>query len=258
MSETFTHFVFVDFENVPKVDLAPIEGKAAHVTLLIGKNQTKIDTALSLQLNKFADKVDPVLVEGSGRNALDMILACYLGRAVEKHPGAQFYIVNKDKDFVPLINHLRAQGIQVSRHETFAALPFLAPARKAATKPPFPVSAPPSAAPKASPASKQVAVDRLGKITESLKNAANRNRPGTRSALQHHLKNALGKNATDTQVQSLMDRLRAQKSPHNFKGRYCRLPATLNSATSTLIFRSGPPAFANVASIRYAPSVRSV
>lgn len=37
-TETFTQYVFIDFENVPSLDLGLIEGKSVHVTLLIGKS----------------------------------------------------------------------------------------------------------------------------------------------------------------------------------------------------------------------------
>ena len=41
-----THFVFVDLENVPVIDLGLVEGKPVHVTLMIGKNQKKMDLPL--------------------------------------------------------------------------------------------------------------------------------------------------------------------------------------------------------------------
>lgn len=136
----FTHFVFVDFENVPKVDLGLVEGKPVHVTLLIGKKQTKLDTTLSLQLNKYSKQVDPIRVETSGPNALDIILACYLGQAIAGNPGAQFTIVSKDKDFLPLLDHLSSSGKKVARRDSFAASFQAAPKIAAPNypKPPVP------------------------------------------------------------------------------------------------------------------------
>lgn len=186
--DTFSHFVFVDFENVPKVDLAPIEGTSAHVTLLIGKKQTKIDTALSLQLNKFATQVTPIWVETSGRNALDIILASYLGRTVERYPKARLYIVSKDQDFVPLLEHLKTQKIPASRHDTFASLLFLAPANKSASKPLSPVSAPPPVAIEApsTPKTKKEpkpkpTPDKFEKFVAHLRQSP----PGNRTKLEH-------------------------------------------------------------------------
>jgi len=173
------HFIFVDFENVPSVDLALVEDKPVHVTLLFGSKQTKLSTELSVQLNKYATQVAPVQVEASGRNALDMILAGYLGQAVERHPGAQFHIVSRDKDFEPLIAHLQAQGTKVSRHDSFAALPFAAPVKKAVTRPPFipaPVPAKPPVAPKP-----KATVDKLTKFIAHLRNSP----PSSRMKLEH-------------------------------------------------------------------------
>jgi hypothetical protein len=126
-----TYFVFVDFENVQKVDLALIEGKPVHVTLLIGKNQTKVATSLFAQVSRLPGQVLVVEVGGSGRNALDLTLAYYLGRAIEQIPEANYAIVSKDKDFDPMIAHLGTNGIQIVRKDSFATLPFLQPPKSA-------------------------------------------------------------------------------------------------------------------------------
>jgi hypothetical protein len=131
-----THFVFVDCENVQDVDLSPIAGQAVQVSLLLGKNQTKIDLELVKQIQQFGTQVKLIEVGGSGRNALDLTLACYLGRAIEQAPAASFAIVSKDKDFAPMVAHLVNQGVDVTRYDAFRALPFLthrkpAPAPKA-------------------------------------------------------------------------------------------------------------------------------
>lgn len=126
-----THYVFVDFENVPEVDLAAIKEQPVHVTLLLGNKQKKLDLELVKQIKAFHAQVELVEVGGSGRNALDLTLACYLGRAIERAPTATFAIVSKDKDFAPMIAHLGTQKIEVARYDSFAALPFL-PHRKPA------------------------------------------------------------------------------------------------------------------------------
>jgi hypothetical protein len=95
------------------------------VTLLIGKNQGKIDFALVDQIHRLATQVELEKVGASGHNALDLTLACYLGQAVQRCPVAHFYIVSKDRDFDPMIAHLSGRGIPVARSDSFAALPFL-------------------------------------------------------------------------------------------------------------------------------------
>lgn len=117
----FTRYVFVDFENVPSVDLGVIEGQPVHVTLLIGKHQGRFDLPFVQQAMRHAAQVELIPVGVSGRNALDLVLAAYLGRASQEHKEADFVVVSKDKDFDPLIAHLRANGTRVARQPDFFA-----------------------------------------------------------------------------------------------------------------------------------------
>lgn len=195
-----THFVFVDFENVPEVDLSAISGQPVLVTLLIGKNQKKIDLELVEQIQAFAAQVKLVKVGGSGHNALDLTLACYLGRAIERAPKAVFAIVSKDKDFAPMIAHLIDHDVEVARYDSFAALPFLHH-RKPVT--------PPKSAPatKTSAPAKKPPEDRCAKVIARLKNPGNRNRPSDEAALHAHIKSALGKQASDAKVADIVREL---------------------------------------------------
>ncbi len=61
----------------------------------------------------------------SGKNALDLVLAHYLGEARKADPQGYFHIVSKDKDFDALIGHLRVQGALAARHATFGEIPVL-------------------------------------------------------------------------------------------------------------------------------------
>lgn len=122
------HHVLVDFENVPTVDLTPIGDKVAKITLLIGEKQRRLELGLVQQIHAHAAKVTLIEVGASGRNALDLVLAWHLGKIAERHPDDSFWVVSRDKDFDPLIAHLRVRGLQVSRVEAFSALPFLAAA----------------------------------------------------------------------------------------------------------------------------------
>jgi len=182
------HFVFVDFENVQDIDLGLVAGKPAHVMLLLGKNQKKLDIALVQQIRRLADKVELVEVGASGHNALDMTLAYYLGRAVQRDPEAQFHIVSKDADFDPMIGHLQAQLIKVARFGSFSALPFL-PQPKAAS-----VTAKPPET-------------RRAKVIARLKSPAIRNRPSSRKALLAHINTALGKETSEAGAADILREL---------------------------------------------------
>jgi hypothetical protein len=187
--ETITCFVFVDFENVPEIDLGLVAGKPVHVTLLLGKNQKRVDLPLVQQIHRLAAQVELVEVGASGHNALDLTLAIYLGQAVQRAPRAHFCIVSKDKDFDPMISHLHGRQIKVERHDSFAALPFVPQSKKPA------------------PAVKKPAEDRRSKVTARLKNPTTRNRPSSRKALLAHLKTALGKEASDASAEAIIREL---------------------------------------------------
>jgi hypothetical protein len=125
--------VFVDFENVHKVDLTVIGRKAVSFTLLVGARQTRLDAALVEKLFEHAISVQLVRLASSGNNALDFTLAYYVGRAVAADPTGHFYIISKDTGFDPLIEHLRSRHISAWRHGSFEALPFVGHARVAST-----------------------------------------------------------------------------------------------------------------------------
>lgn len=199
-------FVFVDFENVPSVDLALVEGKAAHVTLMIGKNQTKIDFALVEQIQRMADQVELVKLDASGRNALDLTLANYLGRAIERRPEAQFCIVSKDKDFEPMIGHLVAKGMKVVRCDSFGALPFLSKARKSAAGRAN-ASARAAVTAKASATQIEDVSDvRLEKLVSRLTNSLG-SRPKKKSGLLAHINTAFGNKLGPAEQAAKLDEL---------------------------------------------------
>lgn len=192
METSHTHFVFVDFENVQEVDLSPIAGQPVQVTLLLGKNQTKLDLELAKQLHQFGAQVTLIEVGGSGRNALDLTLACYLGRAIERAPSANFAIVSKDKDFAPMVAHLVAQKIAVARYDSFRALPFLTHPKQTSPSKNPPVPGPKQIqvkkgsvqpkAHKAVPPNAPSRTDRFEKLIARLNNATGP-RPKKRSSL---------------------------------------------------------------------------
>lgn len=190
----FAYFVFVDFENVPNIELSAVAGKSVHVTLLIGKNQKSLDFALVQQIHRLAAQVELVEVGASGHNALDLTLAYYLGQAVLRTPERHFCIVSKDKDFDPLVGHLQREKIKVDRFDSFGALPFLPRSKK-------------TAAPAAKPP-----VDRRAKVIARLMNPANLARPSSRTALLAHIKTALGKEASDAKGEEILRDLTARKA----------------------------------------------
>lgn len=187
-TQPITYFAFVDFENVPEVDLGPVAGTAAHIMLLLGKHQKKLDIALVHQIHRLANQVDLVEVGASGHNALDLTLAYYLGQAVQRDSRAEFFIVSKDNDFDPMIGHLLARQIRIARCASFALLPFLEK-------------------PKHAVVTRKLPEDRRAKVINRLKNPTFRNRPSSRKALLAHINAALGKESSEGKAADIISEL---------------------------------------------------
>jgi hypothetical protein len=192
-TSSIAHFVFVDFENVQAVDLGLVEGKPVHVTLLIGKKQTKLDLVLVQQMLRLKDQVGLVEVGASGHNALDLTLAFYLGRAVQRSPDAEFAVVSKDKDFDAMLSHLIGKGIKAVRRDSFAAA-FQPLAKKHSTvsKPPMPIKKP--------------AADRFEQLITSFKGVPQQ-RPKKRSTLLHHIATFYGNKLSEVEVADTVAKL---------------------------------------------------
>lgn len=194
--------VFVDFENVHKVDLAVIGSKAVSFTLLVGPRQTKLDVSLVEKLFEHAVSVELVRLTSAGRNALDFTLAYYVGHAVAADPTGHFYIISKDTGYDPLIAHLRSRQISAERHGSFEALPFVGPARPAAL-------APSTIARKAKVQSKSVP-DSLGKresrVAEHFRKPS-ATRPRTEKTLVRFLVAYFGHKITEADALSLVETL---------------------------------------------------
>jgi hypothetical protein len=226
------HHVFVDFENVPTVNLEMVATQPVAVTLLIGEKQKRMDLTLVRQIHQHAAKVTLVEVGASGRNALDLVLACHLGRAAAQHPERRFYIVSKDKDFNPLIAHLRAEKVDVTRHDSFDALPFLAavtarppasapvpamtgraakPEARRPVRPARLVDSEPASAKAAPPAKEPTpeVSDRLAKLIDRLQHRT-KARPVRRKTLLSHINAFHANGLAPAEVEAIVDTLIAR------------------------------------------------
>ena len=209
MSTTSAHpaspinHVFVDFENVPKVDLTILDNKAANFTLLLGPRQTKLDVVLVEKLLAHAASVQLVRLASGGRNALDFTLVYYVGRAVAADPVGHFQIISKDTGYDPLIEHLQSRNIHAQRHNDFTTLPFTAPAEQPTLNP--------SAATKPKSASKSKAQvvslgERETQVLEHLRKATT-TRPRKEKKLLSFLIAYLGHTITETEALTIVKNL---------------------------------------------------
>ncbi|RXK55868.1 hypothetical protein ESB00_08290 [Oleiharenicola lentus] len=181
----FEHIVLVDFENVPDVDFAGIEGKPVRVVLLIGTRQQRLDLALVRQIHRLNGQIELVEVGVAGRSAFDLALAYQLGLAVKEHPQAQFHIVSQAEDFEPLLRHLASRGMDVTRHVVFPSLYLPIPVRRDAP------------------------VVRLEKLIEQIRQGTVR--PRKRSTLEHVIATFDGNDLTKEQVKVVLEQLIRQR-----------------------------------------------
>ena len=178
------NYVFVDFENVHKVDLSIFNSKTVHFTLLLGARQTKLDVTLVEKLMEHAASVQLVRLASSGKNALDFAVAYYMGRAVMADPVGSFHIVSKDTGFDPLIAHLRTRQIQAERHADYTSLAFLRSSKPSAASPD----------------------EMFNRVLERLRRNTT-NRPKRKATLVSHLRDFLGRATTEETVENIVERL---------------------------------------------------
>jgi hypothetical protein len=155
-------------------------------------------------------------VGATGHNALDLTLACYLGRAIERAPTANFAIVSGDKDFSPMIAHLLGQAVEVARYDSFTALPFLHH-RKPSAPPKHSVVTKLAPAPKKPPEERRAKlagpahpapppIDRFEKLVMKLRDGS-APRPKKKTGLLAQIKTVFGNKLDDPECALKLDEL---------------------------------------------------
>lgn len=116
----------IDFENVQPKNLSLLQEDNFNIYMFVGALQTKLDMAIVDVMQKLGPKrAKYVQVKETGKNSLDFCLSFYLGALVAKKPKGYFHIISKDKGFDPLVAHLQARGIKVSRHDCLSYIPIV-------------------------------------------------------------------------------------------------------------------------------------
>ena len=127
------HYILIDYENVQPRSLSVLSD-APHpvfrIIIFVGENQLKIPFELVSSVQRFGDKAEYIRIAGSGRNALDFHIACYLGMLAERDPDGVFHVISKDTGYDRLIKHLKDRKIDVTRQEEVFDIPWLSSASK--------------------------------------------------------------------------------------------------------------------------------
>jgi hypothetical protein len=117
----FEEYLYIDYENVQDVKVDVIK-KTIKVTIIVGKDQTKVPMDLVQKTQPFGNAVEWIRVDGKGQNALDFFIAFFLGRDAAADREKTFIIYSKDTGYDPLINHLKKSGIKAKRIVSFQEL----------------------------------------------------------------------------------------------------------------------------------------
>ena len=129
-----TNYVLVDFENVQPDSLAALATGQFRVKVFVGASQAKgrISFELVHSMQALGANAEYEKIARTGKNAVDMHIAYYVGRLLEKEPNAVIHIVSRDSDFDPLIEYLDAKGSACKRVKSIAEIPKHVAARAAA------------------------------------------------------------------------------------------------------------------------------
>ena len=197
-----TNYVLVDFENVQPESLDGLSSGAFRVKVFVGAHQAKgrVSFEFSESMQKLGSHAEYVRIARSGPNAVDMHIAYYIGRLLEKEPHAAVYIISRDTDFDPLTEYLQARGHACRRVRSVSELAKFAPRAPAA----------PRSASRAAPPSpaKKAQSDRLAPIIKHLHSL--RGKPSTRKSLATTIGNYFkqhGGALADKVVEQLIDEL---------------------------------------------------
>jgi hypothetical protein len=194
--------LLVDFENVPKVDLAAVPAGVV-VPFFFGAAQKSVPTDFLRAALKLGERFVPIDIAGAGRNALDFHIAFYLGEYLTRNPAAHCVILSRDKGFDPLVKHLNARDYNVRRvatlEEAFPALP----------RQQLPVAARPRSG--AGSAGKRAVVATVDNAVAWLATMDKGKRPKKRPALAAHLHSHFAGKLSAADIEQLVDRMIAER-----------------------------------------------
>ncbi len=207
-----TAYVLIDFENVQPKELGAFGGGGFKVMVFVGPAQPSVPVGLASALQALGHAGSYVHIHGRGPNALDMHIAYYIGRLTVTDPGAVFHIISRDRDYDPLILHLKTQDIECTRWKSVAEI-NAAQAPKPAAKPAPKAAAKAAAKPAAKPTPKTVAKtvrkaapSRVDGVIQNLEKRA-RARPATVKALASTIK-SLYRDIADNDVAAVVEELK--------------------------------------------------
>jgi len=176
--------LLVDFENVQQVDLARLDD-SFQLIIFVGAAQKSMPIELVTNAQKLGSRIEWQRVDAHGSNALDFVIACQLGRVLERSPQRQCIVLSKDQGFDPLLRHLNKTGLQCHRLNSLLELD-----PKAAAQPEEP---------------------HYKRVIEVLGKSEKKSRPRKRNTLSQHIASIFQKKLPPAEVDRLIDIVVANK-----------------------------------------------
>lgn len=213
-----TNYILVDFENV-QPDLSLLVDTGYKVKVFFGARQQegRVPFKLFDAMLALGGNVERIKVPRSGKNAVDMHIAYYVGRLIEKEPTAQIHIISADTDFDPLAEYLRASGVACNRVKTLGELVKKAEVVKKAEaarpvrgrqRPVPPATDAPRASRSPAPAVRRPHSDKLAPIIKQLHSLSGK--PATRRKLAQVIANYFrqhGGELSDSGIEQIIEEL---------------------------------------------------
>jgi hypothetical protein len=198
-----TQIVLVDWENVQPELLPALNLDDLRVFVFIGPHQNKLPFATVQAVQKLGERAQYVQVSKQGNDALDMHIAFYMGKLVAELKDVYFHVIAKDRDYDPLIAHLKVLKIGVAKWSDLASIPIL------------------------KRASAQTLMEQVEATTEWLAERKT-NRPKTLKTLTNSLKtSAFSGRLSDQEIDCLIEALKTQKHI-SVEGQKIEYPGALN------------------------------
>ena len=120
-----TQVIMVDWENVQPELLPALNLENTRVLVFIGPHQNKLPFPVVQAVQLLGERAQYVQISKQGNDALDMHIAFYMGRLAAEVDDVYFHVIAKDRDYDPLIAHLKSLKIFAAKWPDLASIPVL-------------------------------------------------------------------------------------------------------------------------------------
>ena len=121
----------VDFENIPKTDVAALLRKEQVIMVVLAANSTNTVTPSTLEtIEANPERVDVIIGRITRKEFVDKLVTAKIGEYAFRFPEAEIIVLANDKDYADLANHLN------DHWERAVPIKHIAPAKSRAKRAP--------------------------------------------------------------------------------------------------------------------------